>query len=132
MAMHLSAEGTVGQGQRRNDHGRHRDPARPDVLLPEQRAVGSGRSHRGATAREAGYERVVRYNVAIWHGRDKALHVGKMACMGERGEERVVGEEVWAGNCVEQATGACDLAGLAVGCEELIEDVGNRRVGEGL
>jgi hypothetical protein len=39
--------------------------------------------------------------------------------------ERVVGEEVGVGvgNCVEQATGA-RVAGLAVGCEELTEDVG--------
>jgi hypothetical protein len=75
-----------------------RENGRPYVLLPEQRAVGPSRPHVGATTSD---ESVVGDDVAMWHGREEALHVGKTPCVGE---ERVVGEEVWVGNCVEQAT----------------------------
>ena len=48
--------------------------------------------------------------------------------MGESGEERVVGEEVRVGHCVEHAARARVAASLAIGGEQVVEEVGGRRV----
>ena len=48
--------------------------------------------------------------------------------MGERGEERVAGEEVAVGHCVEQAARARVAAGLAIGGEQVVEEADGRRV----
>lgn len=48
--------------------------------------------------------------------------------MGERGEERVVGEEVRVRHRVEQAARAGGAASFAVGGEQVVEEVDRRRV----
>lgn len=48
--------------------------------------------------------------------------------MGESGEERVIGEEVPVRHCIEHAARARVAASLAIGGEQVIEEVGRRRV----
>lgn len=81
-----------------------------------------------ATAREAGDDRVVGDGVALRHGREEGFHVVEEPGVGESGEERVVGEEVRVGRCVEHAARARVAASLAIGSEQVVEEVGGRRV----
>lgn len=48
--------------------------------------------------------------------------------MGERGEERVVGEEIRVRHRVEQTARTRGAAGLAIGGEQVVEEVNRRRV----